>query len=97
VVDPRQIPGAVAVALDSIEAGRAELPRNRPIILYCACPNEASAAKAARLLLARGYPRARPLRGGLDAWIAAGHGVEATPSAAGDPDEPSRAELTKTA
>jgi membrane protein DedA with SNARE-associated domain len=70
---------------------------NRPIILYCACPNEASAAKAARLLLARGYPRARPLRGGLDAWIAAGHGVEATPSAAGDPDEPSRAELTKTA
>jgi rhodanese-related sulfurtransferase len=95
--DPRQIPGAVAVALDAIETGRADLPRDRPIILYCACPNEVSAAKAARLLLARGYTRARPLRGGLDAWIAAGHGVEATPSAANDPDEPGRAELAKAA
>jgi len=95
--DRRQIPGAIAVALDAIEAGSADLPRDRPIILYCACPNEASAATAARLLLARGYARARPLRGGLDAWIAAGHGVEATPSAANDPDEPSRAELAKAA
>ncbi len=95
--DPRQIPGAIAVALDAIEAGRAGLPRDRPIILYCACPNEASAAKAARLLLARGYTRARPLHGGLDAWIAAGHTVEAAASLADEAGEPSRPGLTKTA
>ena len=40
--------------------------RDRQIIVYCSCPNEASAAKAVRLLHSHGYLRARPLRGGLD-------------------------------
>jgi membrane protein DedA with SNARE-associated domain/rhodanese-related sulfurtransferase len=74
--DPRRIPGAIGVPLDEIEAGDAELPRDRQIVLYCACPNEAGAARAARLLLDRGYAWARPLLGGLDAWIVAGHAVE---------------------
>jgi membrane protein DedA with SNARE-associated domain/rhodanese-related sulfurtransferase len=78
-IDRRQIPGAIGVALDAIEAGIDAQPRDRHIILYCACPNEASAAKAARFLLARGYTRARPLLGGLDAWIVAGHPVETAP------------------
>jgi membrane protein DedA with SNARE-associated domain/rhodanese-related sulfurtransferase len=79
-VDPRHIPGAITVDMEAIEAGLAGLPRDRQIVLYCACPNEASAAAAARLLLNRGY-RVRPLRGGLDAWILAGHpvGAAATP------------------
>jgi membrane protein DedA with SNARE-associated domain/rhodanese-related sulfurtransferase len=78
-IDRRQIPGAIGLALDAIEAGIDAQPRDRHIILYCACPNEASAAKAARFLLARGYTRARPLLGGLDAWIVAGHPVETAP------------------
>ena len=52
------------------------LPHDRDIILYCTCPNEASAAKAAKLLMTRGFRRVRPLHGGLDAWIAAGYAVE---------------------
>jgi membrane protein DedA with SNARE-associated domain/rhodanese-related sulfurtransferase len=84
-LDPRRIPGAIAVQLDAIEAGLDELPRDRQIVLYCACPNEASAAKAARLLLDRGYTRARPLLGGLDAWIVAGHAVETAAWPPGDP------------
>jgi membrane protein DedA with SNARE-associated domain/rhodanese-related sulfurtransferase len=87
-IEPRRIPGAIAVALDALEAGRDELPRDRPIILYCACPNEAGAAKAARLLLDRGYARARPLLGGLDAWIVAGHAVEGAAAAPADPSIP---------
>ena len=79
-LDTRHIPGAVAVELDALEAGAAALPRDRQIILYCVCPNEASAAKAAWLLLKSGYTRVRPLRGGLDAWIVAGHAVEAAPA-----------------
>ncbi len=75
-LDPRRIPGAIGIPLDAIAAVVAELPRDRQIVLYCACPNEAAAAQAARLLLDRGYTRARPLRGGLDAWIVAGHAVE---------------------
>lgn len=67
-IDPRRIPDAIAVSLDAIEARRDELPRERKIVVYCGCPNEASAAKAARLLLERGYAWVRPLTGGLEAW-----------------------------
>ena len=70
-IDPRRIPDAIAVSLDAIEARRDELPRERKIVVYCGCPNEASAAKAARLLLERGYAWVRPLTGGLEAWSTA--------------------------
>ncbi len=69
-LDPRRIPGATIMHLDEIEAGRFAGARDRQIIVYCSCPNEASAAKAVRLLHGHGYLRARPLRGGLDAWMA---------------------------
>jgi membrane protein DedA with SNARE-associated domain/rhodanese-related sulfurtransferase len=70
-LDPRRIPDAITISLEAIEANRDELPRDRKIILYCGCPNEASAARAARLLLDRGYPWVRPLAGGLEAWSTA--------------------------
>ena len=57
--------------LDEIEAGKFAGTRDRQIIVYCSCPNEASAAKAVQLLHKHGYLRARPLLGGLDAWMAA--------------------------
>ena len=69
------IPGAVMLDLDDI-AGKAEFPADRDIVLYCACPNEASAKRAAQILLKKGFKRVRPLIGGLDGWIAAGHPVE---------------------
>jgi len=78
-LDPRQIPGAVAVPLAGIEAFARGLPPDREVVLYCNCPNEASAAKAAMLLVQGGVRRARPLEGGLDAWFAeapAGWGVQ---------------------
>jgi len=70
-IDPRRIPDAIAISLDAIKARRDELPRDRKIVVYCGCPNEASAARAARLLLDRGYPWVRPLIGGLEAWSTA--------------------------
>ena len=73
-IDPRRIPDAIAISLDAIEARRDELPHDRKIVVYCGCPNEASAAKAARLLLDRGYPWVRPLTGGLEAWSRAAEG-----------------------
>jgi len=53
-----------------------DFPRDRSIVFYCACPNEASAKRASQLLLARGYADVRPLIGGLDRWMAAGLPVE---------------------
>lgn len=67
-VDSRRIPDSVLLSLDAIRAGRDGLPRDRKIVVYCGCPNEASAAKAARMLLDRGYLWVRPLAGGLEAW-----------------------------
>ena len=72
----QRIPGALHVPVQDVARQLDALPRDRDIVLYCTCPNEASAAKAAKLLMARGYRRVRPLHGGLEAWIAAGYAVE---------------------
>lgn len=65
------IPGAVA-----FEAlGGAAAPIEGEVIVYCACPNEASAARIAKQLIARGFTRVRPLEGGIHAWTDAGHTV----------------------
>lgn len=69
------IPGAKLLDLDAI-ARIDDLPEDRDIVLYCACPNEESARRGAQLLMKKGYRRVRPLIGGIDAWSAAGHPVE---------------------
>jgi rhodanese-related sulfurtransferase len=67
-----RIPGAITARIDA----PLDLAGDGDVVIYCACPNEASAANLARRLRARGFTRVRPLLGGLDAWIAAGHKVE---------------------
>lgn len=52
-----------AVALEVI-------PRDWPVVLYCNCPNEATAVGLARQLFAKGFNQVRLLVGGLDAWHA---------------------------
>jgi membrane protein DedA with SNARE-associated domain/rhodanese-related sulfurtransferase len=75
--DGRAIPGALAIDLAHIGSSAADFPRDRDIIFYCNCPNEASAASAAKMLHDLGYRRARPLLGGLEAWLRAGYEFEA--------------------
>jgi len=82
-IDPRRIPGALAVELDQVQRRSAEWPAGREIVLYCNCPNDASAARAAGLLVRQGLTRVRPLAGGLDAWAAAGHPLERHEAAPG--------------
>lgn len=64
------IPGAILFAHDGHAESSAALSREHPIVVYCSCPNEASAAAVARQLVARGFKQVRPLVGGLDAWNA---------------------------
>jgi membrane protein DedA with SNARE-associated domain len=80
-LDARRIPGAVPVELKRVRQWAESVPRERHIVLYCNCPNEASAARASRLLLDHGFVRARPLAGGLEEWVRAGHQVDKHPSA----------------
>lgn len=79
-LDPHWIPGALHVPLESVAQHVKDLPRDREIILYCACPSEASAARVARVLMNHGFKKVRPLHGGLDAWVAAGYAVVGTPT-----------------
>ena len=76
-LEPRHIPGAVHLPLHGFEEHIKEMPRDREIIVYCSCPNEASAAQVAKILINNGFVRVRPLAGGLEAWIAAGLPVDA--------------------
>jgi len=50
--------------------------REREIVVYCDCPNDASAAIVAKALREKGFVHVRPLRGGIDAWRAHGLPVE---------------------
>lgn len=75
-LDPRRIPGAVHAPPDDLAAYIDHLSRDQDIVLYCNCPNEASAAQAAKLLMNQGFTRVRPLRGGLDAWASAGYPMD---------------------
>lgn len=46
-------------------------PRDAVIVTLCACPEDATAIRAAHALRRMGFAHARPLRGGYDAWRAA--------------------------
>jgi len=75
-LDPRWIRGALQVAPADVATHVMQLERDREVILYCTCPNEASAAQVAQVLISLGFTRVRPLLGGLDAWVAAGYPVD---------------------
>ena len=75
-----RIPGAVWLDQRSVEAslrasGLDDAAADE-VIVYCACPNEASAALVAKQLMRAGFKRVRPLAGGIEAWVARGYAVE---------------------
>jgi membrane protein DedA with SNARE-associated domain/rhodanese-related sulfurtransferase len=74
--DPRVLPGAVRYGLRDLGKQADNIPHDRDIILYCNCPNEESAAKAALALHKIGIHRVRPLYGGFDGWKEAGFPLE---------------------
>ena len=71
-----RIPGARAIDMQKIRDGFKDVPADGEVIVYCACPNEATAVKVAEKLKKVGFKRIRPLLGGIDAWIEAGNEVE---------------------
>jgi len=75
-----RIPGARHLDLGALSApGDAALagwPAAGEFITYCACPNDASAVRAAQWLKQQGR-QARVLRGGIEAWTREGLALEA--------------------
>jgi len=71
-----RIPGARTVDVNRIVESFDGVSADGEVIVYCACPNEATAVKVAQQLKRLGFKRIRPLRGGIDACIDAGLQVE---------------------
>jgi membrane protein DedA with SNARE-associated domain/rhodanese-related sulfurtransferase len=74
------IPGAIPLEQLSVENIAAVIPADREVVVYCACPNEASAARFAKRLIRLGFVRVRPLQGGIHAWQDAGFSVDYLPN-----------------
>lgn len=70
-----RIPGSIAIEQGATGFAIPLSSVDSEVVVYCDCPNEASAAYLAKQLLARGVRRVRPLAGGIDAWVAAGYEV----------------------
>ena len=66
--EPQTIYGAVHMDPADLEEAVEVIPRDREIVLFCSCPNEATAAQMALRLQNRGITRIRPLAEGLDGW-----------------------------
>jgi membrane protein DedA with SNARE-associated domain/rhodanese-related sulfurtransferase len=75
------IPGSRWVDMQALDTSMRDLPVAEEVIVFCACPNEATAAAVAKKLMQHGFGRVRPLAGGIDAWVAKGYGVESGPTA----------------
>ncbi len=83
--DPHTIPGALRMTAEELEHRHHEIPRDQDVILFCACPNEVTAARMAMMLRKRGITKVRPLAGGIDEWRARAFPLEAhRPAGAGD-------------
>jgi membrane protein DedA with SNARE-associated domain/rhodanese-related sulfurtransferase len=70
------IPGALIWSDLDRRMEALDLPPDTAVVVYCACPNDASAAQVARRLIAAGFSNVRPLHGGIDAWSAEGFELE---------------------
>lgn len=71
-----KLPGAARLAPDGDDETLPLIRPGRSVVTYCTCPHEASAAKIAELLIARGYEDVHPLYGGMDAWRQVGGPLE---------------------
>ena len=70
------IPGALPAHPADAGVALQGYSRERDVVVYCSCPNEASAAVACLHLRRAGFHKIRPLLGGTDAWVKAGRPLQ---------------------
>jgi len=68
------ITGAVSVPFFAVDDYLEQLPKDRWIVAYCACPH-AESGVVADALEAAGFPNVRVLNEGYDDWVEKGHPV----------------------
>lgn len=80
----RKIKGAVHVKVRRLEhrlnfPPLKDVPRDREVITYCACPSEEASIAAAQILTSNGFKRVRALKGGWQEWLKVNGAVEPRP------------------
>ena len=70
--NPITIANARWIPLPSLASRMNELPTDKPVIVYCDCPQAQGSAAAAKELQKNGVSLARPLSKGLRGWIEKG-------------------------
>ena len=68
--------GWIAGSINVRDVSELKIDPDSAIVVYCDCPNDASAAVIARKLKTMGFKHVRPLAGGISAWRAQGFPVE---------------------
>jgi rhodanese-related sulfurtransferase len=56
-----------------------DVPKDRELVTYCACPSDEASIKAAQILLENGFKKVRVLKGGWQEWQKAAGPVEPRP------------------
>lgn len=80
--DKGHIPGAVNIEWRQVLAKRSEIPKDKPVLIYC---NQGTlSAQAGLALRLAGYENVRILQGGMADWKAKG-GMDAAARASGAP------------
>jgi membrane protein DedA with SNARE-associated domain/rhodanese-related sulfurtransferase len=74
--ESRALSGWIRGSINVRDVSELKVDPENTIVVYCDCPNDASAAVIARKLKAMGFKRVRPLAGGISAWRAQGFPVE---------------------
>ncbi len=64
------IPNAHLTLYDAMTHSLSGIEKDYPIVIICACPEDAGSVQVAQSLQKLGYRNAFPLRGGFDAWKA---------------------------
>jgi membrane protein DedA with SNARE-associated domain/rhodanese-related sulfurtransferase len=82
--NPETIPGALHVDAAELEEAYDVIPRDREIVLFCAFPNEVTAARLALLLRSKGITRIRPLSEGYEGWRRRGFPMSLAKDGTGD-------------
>jgi len=72
------IPGSLPMTLEELAVRQHDLPRDRDVILYCACPRDAASVQGALLLRKVGFTRVWPLEGGIEVWRASANQTDDT-------------------
>jgi len=68
------IPGSVLIPIDTIEKRLNEVPRNRPVVVYCAVGSRSRVV--AQALSGSGYPEVYNMRDGITGWYRNGFPIQ---------------------